>query len=116
MTKLNIVDYKSLESYNDQMLFVDLNCQSGDAYVLQDNAKKDEDSNYMLIFISGLCVCCPSYFVCLIFFVMDFLCKRKWYLEDLEEQQKKINNLKSQISNNNLEPHGTYKLSLVVDV
>ncbi len=115
-TKLNIVDYNSLQSYNDQMLFVDLNCESGNAYVLQSNAKKDEESNYLFIFIAGLCISCPVYFVYLIFFIMDFLCKRKWYLEDLEEQQKKINNLKSQISNNNLEPHGTYKLSLVAVV
>ena len=106
-TKLNIIDYNSLQSYNDQILFVDLNCESGNAYVLQSNAKKDEDSNYLLIFVAGLCICCPCYFVCLIFFIMDFLCKRKWYLEELEEQQKRIKILKS---------HDTYKLSLVVVV
>lgn len=90
-TKLNIVDYNSLQSYNDQTLFVDLNCESGNAYVLQSNAKKDEVSVYLLIFVAGLCICCTGYFVCLMFFIMDFLCKRKWYLEELEEQKVKVN-------------------------
>ncbi len=107
MTKLNIVDYKSLESYNDQMLFVDLNCQSGDAYVLQDNVKHDAKRIVAdCFFILSLVVSCGMYLYVLVIFIIVFSIEKKLYL-DMLEQQKKINNL---------EPHGTYKLSLVVDV
>lgn len=103
-TKVNIVDYKSLESYNDQMLFVNLNCESGDAYVSQDNVQGDAKRIVAdVVFMTSIVISSGMYFISLALFIIVFFITKRLYV-DMLETQKKINILK---------PHGTYKLSLV---